>query len=208
MKYVEDFEAALKLKIAEIESRSSIEIVPVHFNKAKSYIVWSVFVAAIFAAIFYEILWVNVSDAWLTGALYLKILSFILIFCGFCFLFTKTKLLFLFIPQQSLMEACSTRASLTFLSEAIFETRDRSGILVCVFEFEKKVIVLADKGFRALVKEDYWKDLAQKLAKDFNRNKVGDEFFEALHYLEKEVAPHFPRRLDDINELGDDLIKR
>lgn len=208
MTYIDDFAPALKKRISEIEAVSAIEIVPVHFKKAKSYLEWTLFCSAILSYLIYELLWFYVGDAWLAWTLYMKALSFICFFLSFCFIFKKTNLLCYFIPKHILWEACSTLASLTFLREGIFETRDRSGILICVFEFEKKVIVLADKGFHDLVEENYWKTLAQKLAQDFNRHKVGNEFFEALTYLEKEIAPHFPRRIDDTNELKDDLVRK
>ncbi len=208
MKYKEDFSPALQKAIEEIESQSSIELVPVHFLRAESYSEWGLGWATLVSALLYEIIWINIGEAWLSWAIYLKALSFILIFLGLYFVLRKSNFLSFLIPKRTLMEACSTQASLTFLGEGVFETRDRSGILICVFEFEKKVLVLADKGFRELVKDEYWITLAQKLAKDFDRNKVGDEFFEALGYLKKEIAPHFPKRLDDKNELSDNLIKK
>ena len=48
------------------------------------------------------------------------------------------------------------RAALAFLDEEVFDTRDRTGILIFVSLFEHRIEVLGDTGINAKVQPEEW----------------------------------------------------
>jgi len=93
-----------------------------------------------------------------------------------------------------------------FLEEEVFNTRQRTGIMIFVSFFEHEVIVMADKGISKIVDQKQWDNIVQNIIAEIKNGKV-------VEGLEKGIAQcgeillekGFQKRIDDINELRDDL---
>ncbi len=119
-------------------------------------------------------------------------------------------------PLQRLLTAPETierrvrrRAAEAFLEEEVFRTRDRSGILLFLSLFERRVVVLADTGINALVEPKEWKGLCDRLAAGVRSGQPGPALVEAIDQCgdllrQRGVAA----RPDDQNELRDELRLR
>jgi uncharacterized membrane protein len=203
----DEFEKKLKSQIESIESKSPIEIVPAIIEKASDYTSWSIILGLILAYVPSRMI-AHGLPIWSSYVLLLDALIWLVL--GFFIAFVLRKLgLYTYLAPKSLLQMKAVeKAESIFLREGIFETKKRIGILIAVFQAEKSVIVLADKGFNDLVAKDYWARLGATLAKDFNCNKPGDEFFEALKEIEHNVAPKFKLDGENPNELSDDLRKK
>ncbi len=202
-----EFEAKLKSYIEEVESKSPIEIVPVVIKKSASYtqssIIWGMVLSYIPV-----LLYSHYIPFW--GSMTLSLDCFLWLSLSFLIAFILRRAPFFnkLLPRSLMHKRCMQMAESLFLSEGVFETHQRLGILITVFEFEKTVLVLADKGFNEHIAKDYWPKLGATLAKDFNRAKVGDEFFEALKEIQRDIAPHFKITGENPNELSDELRKK
>lgn len=64
-----------------------------------------------------------------------------------------------FAGTARMAERVHRRASLAFLEEEVFETRDRTGILLFVSLFEHRIEVIGDKGIDAKVEPGEWVDV-------------------------------------------------
>jgi len=95
-----------------------------------------------------------------------------------------------------------------FLSQEVFRTRDRTGLLIYVSLLERRVEVLADEGvYRAVPKED-WQKVANEVAAEMSRRAPAAALLEAIARAGALVAVHGPyRRADDVNELPDQPIE-
>ena len=91
-----------------------------------------------------------------------------------------------------------------FLRHEVFRTRDRSGILIYVSLFERRVRVIADEGvYRALAKPA-WDELANAVAAEMRSRPPASALLEAVRRASALVGEHGPRRrADDVNELPD-----
>jgi len=112
----------------------------------------------------------------------------------------------LLIGKKKLAWAAMRRAESAFLAEEVFETRFRTGILIFVSFFERKIIILADKGINSKVDPGIWEELVQGLSHYFKNKKITDGIISTIEQcgsllLEKGfiIAP------DDVNELKDNL---
>ena len=105
--------------------------------------------------------------------------------------------------QDLVTKQCAENA---FLDEEVFNTRQRTGIMIFVSFFEHEVIVMADKGISKIVDQKEWDKIVQDIITDIKNGKV----IEALENGIKRcgdilLEKGFRKTTDDINELRDDL---
>jgi putative membrane protein len=109
--------------------------------------------------------------------------------------------------SQSYMDlATRKRAENAFLEEEVFNTRQRTGIMIFISFFEHEVIVMADKGISKVVEQKEWDAIVRNIIEHVRKGKIIDGIEAAILrcgeiLLEKEflITP------DDENELKDDL---
>jgi len=110
------------------------------------------------------------------------------------------------VDPASLEQRVRRRAEAAFLEEEVFKTRDRTGVLIFLALFEHRVVVLADVGISAHVKEAEWKGISDALARGIKEGRPGPALVEAIAacglLLEERRVE---RREDDTNELPDGL---
>lgn len=108
--------------------------------------------------------------------------------------------------QQQLDSATRVRAERAFLEEEVFNTKERTGILIFVSFFEQEVMVMADKGISKVVEQREWDALVRLIIEGIRRKQL-IEGLEAAIKRSGEILLEkgFVRAEDDINELGDDL---
>ena len=92
-------------------------------------------------------------------------------------------------------------ARAAFVDLGISRTRDRSGILVYVSLFERRVEVVADIGVPREISAGGVAALDQALGS----GPTMDRFIAALLSLKGRLADELPRRPDDVNELPDEV---
>lgn len=112
----------------------------------------------------------------------------------------------LLVPAEILGLRVARRARAAFLEHEVFATRDRTGILVFVSMFERRVEVLVDSGIAALVHEAEWKALAAEVAAGIRAGRAGAALAAGVRRAGELLEQHgVPRRPDDTNELPDEL---
>ena len=108
--------------------------------------------------------------------------------------------------RANLDTASRQRAENAFLEEEVFNTRQRTGIMIFISFFEHEVIVMADKGISSVVDKSRWDEIVADLISHIKQEKVVDGIEKAVArcgaiLLEK----GFKKSEDDTNELRDDL---
>jgi putative membrane protein len=98
------------------------------------------------------------------------------------------------------------RAAEAFLAEEVFNTRDRTGILLFLSLLEHKVIVLGDSGINAKVQKAEWEDVAKTIVNGMRTGKPADGLIDAIRQcgelLKREGVAIKP---DDKNEISDQM---
>ncbi|HYU34221.1 MAG TPA: hypothetical protein VEW48_18865 [Thermoanaerobaculia bacterium] len=98
------------------------------------------------------------------------------------------------------------RAEMVFLGEEVFRTRERTGILLFLSLFERRVVVLADSGIHALVQPGQWDGIAAAIAAGIRAGRPGEALLEAIRSCGDLLERHgVARRADDVNEMPDEL---
>lgn len=110
------------------------------------------------------------------------------------------------ISREHLDQATRKRAETAFLEEEVFNTRQRTGILIFISFFEHEVMVLADRGISKVVDQKEWDDMVQHIIEKIRQGRITEGIEDAiLRCGEILYEKGFLKSADDINELKDDL---
>ena len=199
----------IKTAVQQAESKISGEIVPFIVEKSDAYTIASYRAAVLSAAIFF--LSIIFIDRYLPEyAVYDPIFIFLLVLAGGilgAWLTAKAGALQrIFISQEHFDRVTKQKAEAAFLQEEVFNTKQRTGILIFISFFEHEVIVMADKGISKVVEQKEWDSMVKAL---IDKIKAGD----TIGGLETCIArcgqilleKEFTITADDTNELKDDL---
>jgi putative membrane protein len=112
-----------------------------------------------------------------------------------------------FFAGHALLERrISQRAAEAFVTEEVFKTRERTGILLFISLLEHRVLIVGDSGINAKVQRSDWEQIAQTVVLGIRRGRTVDGLIEAIRgcglLLEKHGVRISP---DDTNELPDSL---
>lgn len=112
----------------------------------------------------------------------------------------------LLLSQVYMDQTTRRRAENAFLEEEVFNTRQRTGIMIFISFFEHEVIVMADKGISKVVEQKQWDLIVADLVAQIRAGNIIEGLEAGIKrcgdlLLEK----GFKKTDDDINELSDDL---
>jgi putative membrane protein len=98
------------------------------------------------------------------------------------------------------------RAALAFLGEEVFRTRERTGILLFVSLFERRVVVLGDSGINRQVAASHWEGIVATVVDGIRGGRPGAALAAGIRQCGELLARFgVAIRPDDSNELSDDL---
>jgi len=199
----------IKNAVKEAESKISGEIVPVLLERSGTYSIASYRAATALAAI--SFLLIVVFDRYVpTLAIYDPLFIFMVVlsagFVGVLLSQWMDWIKRMVLTQQHLDNVTWQKAESLFLQEEVFNTRQRSGIMIFVSFFEHEVIVMADKGISKVVEQKVWDKLVQELTGSIKAGKVVNGLEVAIKRCgEILLEKGFLISADDTNELKDDL---
>lgn len=112
----------------------------------------------------------------------------------------------LLIDQKHKDHATRQRAENAFLEEEVFNTRQRTGIMIFISFLEHEVIIMADSGISKVVEQKEWDKIVINLTDHIRRDKIVEGLEGALKRCgEILLEKGFHKTADDTNELRDDL---
>jgi putative membrane protein len=98
------------------------------------------------------------------------------------------------------------RARLAFLDGKIFQTRERTGVLIFLSLLEKRVVVLGDEGINAKVKQAEWDAIVKTIVDGIKSKRPSEGLLRAIEACGTLLeAEHLTKRPDDTNELSDTI---
>lgn len=109
------------------------------------------------------------------------------------------------ISPASLERRVRMRAEAAFLEEEAFNTRDRTGILIFVTQFEHRAVILADSGIHQKVAKDAWESLVATLVEGIPAGRTTEALIEVIGRCGALLEEHgVARRADDRDELANE----
>jgi len=197
----EDIQKAVR----EAEATTSAEIVPMVVGASHDYpkaeTLGSMVYALVLGALLTELF--AASDMWTFLA------SFGLLFFGFHELLKRVPALKRpFLSKERMEDEVSEGALTAFFRHGLFGTRDRTGILIYISVFERKVWILADSGITDSVPQSALNGITAELTAGIKAGGQAEAIASAVRKCAAIVAPHFPRKADDADELANLIIEK
>lgn len=199
---------SIRAAVAEAEARSAGEIVPVLLSAADSYEVgyWKAAALGALAAQLLALVWARGSAVWGSPLPWVIISGLAGGLASALAVLLVPRLRPWLAGREKVAERTAQRAREAFLAYELFKTRDRSGILICVFRLERRVEVLADEGIHRVAPTGTWASLAVATASTMRGDGTAAALLAAVRRCGEILAESgLGRRADDSNELSDDV---
>ena len=208
--FTEDELERIRRAVAEAEGRTSGEIVPYLVPQSGRYsvAVWRGASMAAVGALLVALLVFQFYSGWGLGWLHTGWgVALVALIAG-----TLGALLAAYVPplkrliagSDRLVRRVHYRAMRAFVEEEVFNTRDRTGILLFISLFEHRIEVLGDTGINQHVTPDEWTDVVLRIREGIKSGHLADGLVEAIEMcgrlLERGGVDIKP---DDENELPD-----
>ena len=110
-----------------------------------------------------------------------------------------------FIPRREMVEEVEKRAHEVFSRERVRGTAGSTGILIYVSLYEHMVRVLPDNAIVDKIEQNQWDAVRDLIVDGIKQNRADDGLCQAVLMCGKLLTKHFPRELDDANELHNEL---
>jgi putative membrane protein len=205
----------IRRAVGEAEQRTSGEIVPYVVERSGSYevAVWRGASIAALMAMGLGVLFLQFYDGWGLGWLYtnwgMVLLASLAGVVGAVLTATVGALKRLLAGAGRLTRRVHRRASLAFLEEEVFHTRDRTGILLFVSLFEHRIEVLGDTGISEQVSDDEWIEIVDTIRTGIKEDHFADGLVDAVGMCGRLLETKgLAVRHDDTDELPDDVRLR
>ncbi|MCF6266495.1 MAG: TPM domain-containing protein [Desulfuromusa sp.] len=105
------------------------------------------------------------------------------------------------IHPDELTAEVKEKALVSFLEQGVHETRDRTGILILISLFERRVYVLADSGINERVSEHTWDEIVEIITKGLKTGTACEAICRAIERCGEILHEYPPNELDNIDEL-------
>jgi putative membrane protein len=199
---------AVRAAVAEAESRTSGEIVPyvVEASDAYTSALWKAAALGAVAGPLLEQLLYRTTDLWGWNMLFWPAISAAAGgAAGWLLALIPTFRRWL-AGSESLDQRTRQRAASAFLEQEVFRTRGRTGILLFLSLFERRVVVMGDSGINQKVEPGRWDGLVATVVAGIRAGKPGEALVAAVRECGDLLERHgVAREADDSNELPDEL---
>jgi putative membrane protein len=204
---------ALDARIAALEAASGVEVVTAVIGKADAYpeVPWKAFAVGAAVAALATVVVDALRPDWASAHAALRHAVAILGVGGAAALGT------VFVPAWARLYLRPARrdvevaqyAKALFVEREVFRTRDRTGVLVLVSLFERRIELLPDTGFRDRVTTADWHAVVPRMTPQLAAGRAADALQEGLAALGDVLARRgFHRAPGRTNELPDRPLER
>lgn len=102
-------------------------------------------------------------------------------------------------------ETARERALELFATLSVWDTAENSGILVYVLLADRRVEIVADRGYTGVTAEQ-WREVCHAIEGAYREGRFREGSVEGVHACARHAARLFPSEGSDPNELGDEVV--
>lgn len=107
--------------------------------------------------------------------------------------------------ENTLSGSVLTRAADVFAQLEMHKTAERSGVLFYIAITDRQFAIIGDKGINEKVPAKFWDTVRDAVQQYFRKDDFVGGLVLGVTMAGAELAKHFPRSANDINELSDDI---
>jgi putative membrane protein len=206
----------IKQAVNEAESQTAGEIATAFIKESDDYAVYEL-MFALFCGFFYFVIITFFGDSieqairdmfWDYSSQYLLIFYGFSTFLVIGFFYLLSNLPFidrLVVPKSTMALKVNQRAVRHFMDSGVYNTKDRTGILIFISWLEHRVELLADKGINEKISQQKWNHIVHHITEGIKAGQLAKHLCDSIRECGKLLAEHYPIQPDDVNELKDDI---
>jgi putative membrane protein len=188
-----------------------VQVVPAVIGKADAYpeVPWLAFAAGTAFGALGLVVADALHPAWVTASTAMLHAVTVLAAGAACALAAAfvTPIARLFLRGPRVEEEVRQYAESLFLRHALFATRERSGVLVLVSLFERRIEIIADTGFAGRISDSEWQLVIARMTPHLRDGRPFDALRASLAHVEELLAARGFSARGAANELPDDVVE-
>lgn len=193
----------IEKQVESVEAVSSAEVVVCLQNTSENYTDLDLIWAALFGitTLAYKIWSPHVFDPnWILVNV---------LFAGFCgFAISRwVGLRRLLMSSGRVNKSVKRAAYAHFHARGVHQTRERTGILVFVSRYERKIVLVPDSGIEARLSQQLWTGWAEKFGSASSERELLESLKAQMEAFQGPFRRQSPRRDDDIDELSNQMVE-
>lgn len=138
----------------------------------------------------------------ITGMLWTELLSFVFFYALIPYVPWRRWL----ISAREMDARVHEAAFMQFYTSGLYRTRESNGVEIYLSLFERRVVVIGDRGIHEKMGNPHWDGVRDRIIQGIKQGKPREGICTAIEICGEALALHFPHRLDDVNELPDQVI--
>ncbi len=113
-----------------------------------------------------------------------------------------------FVSERRATEMAEEQAMQEFFGLGLHQTEARTGVLLFVSLFERRVVVIGDSGIDEKIDKEHWVETDQAILDGVKEGRLGDGLVAGIRRCASVLEEHFPWKEGDRNEIPDRLVVR
>jgi putative membrane protein len=206
----------IKTSVKEAESKTSGEIATAFIKESDNYAVFELTFAVIIGLVYFIVITFFANSieesikqmSWEYSSQHLLMLYGFSTFLVIAVVYLLANIPFidrLIVPKSVMQRKVNQRAVRHFMESGVYNTKDRTGILIFISYLERRVELLADKGISEKIPREKWDAIVLHIIDGIKTNQLVKHLSESIRECGNLLAEHFPIQPDDVNELKDDI---
>jgi len=202
--------------VKRAESKTSGEIATAMIKESYNYAIYELMFAVIIGFLYFVIMmfFAGNIEQLLQGKFWDYSVNYLLMFYGFSTFIVITIFYFignissidrLIVPKKIRQQKVQERATRYFMESGVYNTKDRTGILIFISIMERRVELLADSGINEKIPEEKWQNIVDNIIKGIKQKEIAIHLTESITECGDLLSEHFPIQANDKNELTDDI---
>lgn len=202
--------------VQQAESKTSGEIATAFIKESYDYAIYELIFAVICGFLYFVVMmfFVYEVETFIKQMFWDYSNNYLLLFYGFSTFLVISIFYFianismidrLIVPKKVMKQKVKERAVRHFMESGVYNTRDRTGILIFISFLERRIELIADKGINEKIPQEKWNSIVENIIQGIKSDKVIEKLKESILECGELLEKHFPIKPDDTNELSDDV---
>ena len=202
--------------VKQAESKTSGEIATAFIKESYDYAIYEMIFAVICGFLYFMVMmfFVYEVETFIKQMFWDYSNNYLLLFYGFSTFLVISIFYFianismidrLIVPKKVMKQKVKERAVRHFMESGVYNTRDRTGILIFISFLERRIELIADKGINEKIPQKKWNSIVENIIQGIKSDKVIEKLTESILECGELLEKHFPIKSDDTNELSDDV---
>ncbi|KQC09334.1 MAG: hypothetical protein APR54_03680 [Candidatus Cloacimonas sp. SDB] len=202
--------------IAQSESKTSGEIAVAVTKESYDYAIYETVFALLGGFLYFVIMsfFVSEIELMLQSMFWNYSVNYLVLFYGFStfmviailyFLANISALDRLIVPPKIRRIKVRERAVRHFMESGVYNTRDRTGILIFISLLERRVELIADSGIAVKISQEKWNNIVEIIISGIKKGELTLNLNRAIKECGILLQEFFPIKKDDTNELSNEI---